>query len=270
MTNALAHLDQRIEALPDCQSIAREMMSQPEFFSLYRDELPETERTRPVLAAARYTGQRSDDEAINLRVGAMRMLGLSDRAIERECGVDRRTIPHRLAWLEKARRIPAVKDRVLMRTADLAERSALALSVLLDRAQDEVSTDLAAMIKAVATTHGITVEKLQLLTGSPTEIIQEVGAAPREAAESWLRENSIPILATTTPTDSESAANAPKPEQTGPLLAARYAQDTPAVAGLAGATNGAPSGSEPSAGAGGVGAGGAGGEQQLVDGVSKF
>ena len=176
-----------------CAEIARELLSQPDFFEFHRSDLPEQPIQRPDLSRPRYDGSRSGDEAVNLRVGAMRLLGFSDRAIERECGVDRRTIPHRLAFLEKTARIPAVKDRVLVWTADAAERSGIVLGSLLDRAHDEVSIELAGMIKSVATAHGITVEKLQLLTGSATEIIEHREGAGREEQERWARENRLPI-----------------------------------------------------------------------------
>ena len=183
------------QAIPDCRALALELMQQPEFFETYRKELPHTPaQPVPRLALTRYTGGRAGaDEQANLRVGAMRLLGLSDRAIERECGVDRRTIPFRLHALEKARRIPAVKARLEMLTGDLAERSGLVLSCLLDRAQDEWTVELAAMVKATATAFGITVEKLQLLTGSPTEIIGHTGTDGRAEIEEMVRQFGVPI-----------------------------------------------------------------------------
>lgn len=194
----------KIESMPDCRALAAELARQPEFFSIYRDEIPGNESQKPVLTDARFTGARCDDEAVNVRVGAMRLLGLSDRAIERECGVDRRTIPHCLKYLEDMRLLPAVKDRLAMRTGDLSERSALVLSVLLDRATTEVSADLAAMIKAVATAHGITVEKMQLLTGSPTEIISHVSGDKRAEIEAWAKEIHAVVDVEATPVDLES------------------------------------------------------------------
>ncbi len=149
-----------------CQDVAAELLSQRDFFDFHRDDLKQDERE---LTAPRYSGLRSNDEETNLRVGAMRLLGFSDRAIERECGVDRRTIPHRLEWCVSAGRIPAQKDRLLRLVGESAEKSGMALPELLDRARaGETSTELAGMIKSVATALGITVEKVQLLTGAPT------------------------------------------------------------------------------------------------------
>jgi hypothetical protein len=183
-------------ALINCKEIAAGLLAQREFFDFHReheDDLPESLAKRPDLSAARYSGQRSDDESINLRVGALRMLGMSDRAIERECGIDRRTIPHRLGWLERSGRIPAVKDRVLLHTANAAERSGIVLGALLDRAHTEVSADLAGMIKAVAVAHGVTVEKLQLLTGAATEIIEHKPGVGRAETEAWAKANGLPL-----------------------------------------------------------------------------
>lgn len=213
--------------LRTCSDAAAELLSQREFFTAHRDDLPEPSSQRPNLAAPRYSGTRSDDEELNLRVGAMRLLRFSDRAIERECGVDRRTIPHRLTWLERTGRIPALKDRVTALTGSLAESSALVLSVLLDRAATEISVELAAMIKAVATTHGITVEKLQLLTGQATEIVETRVGAGRDDFETWWRQAVVPIQATATPAvDSASSPEGPIPEQSSGPKPLRHAADT--------------------------------------------
>lgn len=226
MSETLDNLDRKLAALPDCRTIAAELSQQPEFFSLYRDELPGTSRDKPVLALSRYNGIRSGDEQVNLRVGAMRLLGLSDRAIERECGVDRRTIPHRLQWLEHRKLIPALKDRVAMRTGDLAERSALVLSVLLDRSLDECSLELASMIKAVATTHGITVEKMQLLTGQATEIVQHLGADGRGEIEAWARQVGAAIEVTTEVQPGSDVSGTCPGGQTWPISAGLGASPT--------------------------------------------
>lgn len=216
------------KSVVDCASLAAELSQQPEFFQFHRDsaEIADPPEVRPDLLKPRYTGARSDDEQTNLRVGAMRLLGLSDRSIERECGVDRRTIPHRLGFLEKTGRIPALKDRVATRTGDLAERSALVLSSLLDQASTTCNTDLAAMIKAVATLHGISVEKMQLLTGSATERIEHIGGGGREAIEDWMRQMGITVDVTATVTDLESGRERPVPEANPQLADRGHGWDT--------------------------------------------
>lgn len=263
MSDELNQLDRALDGLRDCKSVAAELARQPEFFSLYRDDLPDLESKRPVLALSRYNGARSGDEQVNLRVGAMRLLGFSDRNIERECGVDRRTIPHRLHWLEQAKLLPALKDRVSMHTGNLAERSALVLSALLDRAQDEVSVELAGMIKAVATAHGITVEKMQLLTGLPTEIVGHVGADGRGAIEAWAKEIGAAIEVETVRADLQSGDGLAIPAGTDAIPASGHGVDT------ASDPNGRPPGqpTDPSReerdGGGGGLAGGGGAESRM-------
>lgn len=253
----------KAEQLLDCASVARDLLRQPEFFDFHRAELPDEPETRPSLALARYTGARSDDEAVNLRVGAMRLLGFSDRAIERECGVDRRTIAHRLAWLERARLLPAVKDRVSAITSDLAESSGLALRVLLDRASaGEVNIELAGMIKSVATAHGITVEKMQLLTGAATEILEVRIGAGRADVEAWLAANSLPVEVEV---DSEATTSSPKHQQTDQIEDTRHAGDTSVAADQAQPAAAGPAQPEQAGGGVGVGGGGIAG-----DGLNGF
>jgi hypothetical protein len=181
------------------------MVAQREFFDFHRDDMPTRERELP--PGPRYNGERSTDEQINLRVGAMRLLGFSDRAIERECAVDRRTIPHRLEWLARAGRIPAQKDRLLRVVGEAAEKSGLVLNSLLDRAASgEIDADLAAMIRSVATANGIAVEKVQLLTGAPTEIIEQRAGTGRDEIEAFVRSVAVEIESRVTPIESKSIA----------------------------------------------------------------
>lgn len=241
-------------AIPDCVALATSLANQPDFFAGHREELPDSRSTLPDLGSPRYTGDRSDDEATNLRVGAMRMLGMSDRSIERECGVDRRTIPHRLNWLETTRRIPALKDRLSQRTGQIAESSALVLGVLLDRAGGgEVTAELAAMIKAVATAHGITVEKMQLLTGGATERIVHVAGDGRRQTEEFMRDLASVVVEVASvavevlPVESESPDPSQNPQQIAP------APD--GECGLSAADGGSRPGSDGAGGGAGAGLG---------------
>ena len=245
-----------------CAQVAEDLLSQPDFFERHREDVPIREQSLP--EPARYTGVRSADEQVNLRVGAMRLLGFSDRAIERECCVDRRTIPHRLEWLSRTGRIPAQKERLLRLVGESAEKSSIVLNALLDRAAaGEVSMDLAGMIRSVATAQGITVEKVQLLTGAPTEIVeQRVGAGRAEIEQFW-RSAAIPIQAEVRPIDSESLASVAKPGFSECPNVCGHVPDTdglPLSADLPKpACAGARPGAESERGAGGV-APGAGGE----------
>lgn len=207
-----------------CQDVAAELLSQRDFFDFHREEFKQSERE---LTAARYSGLRSNDEETNLRVGAMRLLGFSDRHIERECGIDRRTIPHRLEWCAQAGRIPAQKDRLLRLVGESAEKAGMALPELLERVRaGETSTELASLVKAVATALGITVEKVQLLTGSPTEILEQRVGAGREQIESWWREMAVPVQATSVPIESASTEITTETQQSTPQMAAGHVPDT--------------------------------------------
>lgn len=223
--------------------VAREMISQPALFSEF-DGMDGF--TPPPQAVQRYTGERStQDEQKMLKVGAMRLLGASDREIEQCCGVTRRTIPVLLAELEKSGRITPLKQRLAQATGDNAERANIALRFLLERVghattktitmkgedievpDEGISMELAAMIKAVSTALGITTEKVLLLTGQATEIVETRVGAGREAFDAWWKESVMPIQATVNPpTDFASDATLPISAQITPHEPPRDGPDT--------------------------------------------
>ena len=222
--------------------VARELVAQPE---LLDGLLPEPKPRQVGESSApiqRYTGERSTSEQYeerNLLVGALRLLGASDREIEHAChakgfSLTRRSIPVILQDLEKTRRITPLKERLAEIVGDNAEQSALALRALLDRAiTGTESIELAGMIKAVATSLGITTEKLQLLTGAATERIEVNIGAGRDEVEAWARANAIPIEATTRAVDTVSAGNLPLPVETPQLAPMRHEPDTGSAPELA-------------------------------------
>jgi hypothetical protein len=216
-----------------CMDVARELVSQPELLAAEQGLMtPETKQAIAGYERAlqRYTGARStQDEERMLRVGALRLLGASDREIEAACGVTRRTIPLLLVELGKTGRITPLKQRLAALTGDNAERANLALRALLDRAvEGHESIELAGMIKAVATAVGITTEKILLLTGQATEIVETRVAAGREAFEAWWRDQVKPAQVTELPpTDSVSDAGASEPEQIRGPEPTGHGQDTP-------------------------------------------
>ena len=162
-------------------------------------------------------------------VGALRLLGATDRQIEAACHVTRRSIPVILADLEKTGRVTPLKDRLALLIGDNAERAAIALRELLDQAVDEpASIELAGMIKAVATAVGITVEKHALLTGGATERIETMVGAGRGEIEAWAREFAIPVESVSRPVDTPSAANPSLSAQTNTLPPMRHTADTSA------------------------------------------
>jgi hypothetical protein len=162
--------------------------------------------------------------------------------------VTRRTIPVLLAELEKSGRITPLKQRLAMATGDNAERANIALRFLLERVghtttktisvkgenieveDNGISVELAAMIKAVSTALGITTEKVLLLEGQATEIVETRVGAGREAFDAWWKESVTPIQESVTPpTDSasdgerviSSQITQSEPQRNGPDTATR-------------------------------------------------
>lgn len=200
----------------DCKTIAAELCSQPELMAgvfLENEEKLLPEERKRVDAVKRFTGARStSDEQRLLMVGALRLLGASDREIARACGVSRNSVPVLMRELERTGRVEPLKDRLVKTVGDNAERSSILLKVLMERALDgEVSQELAAMLKAAGGVNCFQLEKLQLLTGQATERIETVVAAGRDEIERFLRSAATPIEAVTVTEDSKSsglAANA--------------------------------------------------------------
>lgn len=214
------------------QDVARELLQQPELISeLLPEDKPRSFLPEPATRSVqRYTGDRStspEHEQRNLMIGALRLLGASDREIETACHITRRSIAPILVDLEKTGRITPLKQRLAALVGDNAEQSALALRALLDKAQRGTeSIELAGMIKATATALGITVEKLQLLTGAATEILEVRGAAGRDEIEAWAKQFAIPVEVVARPVDTVSAGNHQISGVTHTLSEARHASDT--------------------------------------------
>lgn len=210
--------------------VARELLEQPQLFSEF-DGIPGLSPAPSQSAIARYTGERStgsQHDLRNLKVGALRLLGASDREIEQACGVTRRTIPLILAALEKAGRITPLKERLALLTGDNAERANIALRQLLDRVGDnDGSLELASMIKAVSQAMGISVEKHLLTTGQATEIVETRSGAGRAEFDAWWNDQVKPIQATVTPSsESASAADIAISEERTQSEAVRDGSDT--------------------------------------------
>lgn len=184
----------------DCRAIAADLLQQPELLGavfLEKQQVLSPSEQERVDAVKRYTGARStaDDKRV-LMVGALRMLGASDREIERSCGVTRRSIPVILAELERSGRVTPLKERLVSLVGDNAERSGLLLRELMERAFDgDRDMDMAAMLKAVGQVNVFQLDKLQLLTGQATERIETVVGAGRNEIESWLKSAATPISA---------------------------------------------------------------------------
>jgi hypothetical protein len=187
----------------ECKAIADELLKQPELLAgVFLDSQPPLPDDQTIVGAVKqYNGNRSttDDDRL-LMVGALRVLGASDREIERACGVTRRTIPVLLEALEKSGRVTPLKERLIKLVGDNAERSSLVLRKLLEDAQEgRCNLDLAAMLKAVGAVNVFQLEKFQLLTGAATERIETVVGGGREEFERWWKETAVPV-------DSQSSA----------------------------------------------------------------
>lgn len=213
-----------VTAQQSCFDLAMELTRGPEFF---------TETGQPTDAVLRYTGERLEQDGQRcLVVGALRLLGCSDREIARVVKCDVRSIPLMLEEAEKSRRIPALKDRLSKLTGTNAERCQIALAELLDRASGgSVSVELAAMIKAVSTAGGINTQNLQLLTGGATEILEVRAGAGRAEIEGWMRDVVAEAPAIDAPVDLQSPGNAAKPLQIAANDGYEAASDTSAAAG---------------------------------------
>jgi hypothetical protein len=184
----------------DCRALAADLLTQPELLrGVFTDSQgqPTNDQDERVEAVKRYTGSRSTlDEQRLLMVGALRLLGASDREIESACGCTRRTIPVLLAELERAGRVTPLKERLVQIVGDNAERSSLLLKKLMEQAMDGAcDMDLAAMLKAVGSVNCFQLEKFQLLTGQATEIVEQRVAADRDEFERWWRETALPVSA---------------------------------------------------------------------------
>lgn len=193
----------------DCKAIAAELCAQPELLAgvfLENSEKLMPDEQAKVDQVKRFTGVRSaSDEQRLLLVGALRLLGASDREIARTCGVSRNSVPVLLRELERTGRVEPLKDRLVKVVGDNAERSSLLLRDLMEKGLDgEVSMELAAMLKAVGSVNCFQVEKFQLLTGQATERVETVVAAGRDEIERFLRESAVDIEAVTVKGDSKS------------------------------------------------------------------
>jgi hypothetical protein len=176
--------------------VVLELLAQPALFLDFNGT--ETPCPPPEPAQPRYTGERStlDDERM-LKVGALRLLGASDREIAAACHVTTRSIPLLLQNLEKTGRLTALQSRLALWCGDNAERASLALRALIDEigkpAVGTGDTDLAAMIKSVTNAVDVATRNTLLLTGQATERIELTVGAARDEVEAWLRQVPKPI-----------------------------------------------------------------------------
>lgn len=188
-----------------CAEVAADLfLSQPELLPAEKaDGKPAHARGKGV-----YNGRRSAvDEMTRLKVGAMRLLGASDREIEETCHVDHRSIPALLASLEKTGQLPALKERVTLIVGDNAEQSGLLLRRLIAKGMDgEVTMELASMLKAAGAVNNFQVEQFELLNGRATQILEQRAGGGRAEFEAFMRQSGQVIDVASTANDSEASA----------------------------------------------------------------
>jgi len=169
-----------------CAELAHEIAHGPAFFDA-KGDLTE--------AVTRYTGGRTtqDPERVAF-VGALKLLGYSDRKICELAKCDVRSIPVMVQDLEKSGRIPALKERLIGIVGRNAEQSGLLVDQLVAEAlEGDRTLELSAMLKAAGQVADKLVEKNQLLTGCATERVETVNGARADEREAWFRANAIPI-----------------------------------------------------------------------------
>jgi DNA-binding MarR family transcriptional regulator len=137
----------------DFRAIAEEVSRQPDLFAAIEADV----REYAVIQAARerrYDGTRTE-EARAAQIVALRATGASLRAIERRLGADRRTVSAVVRAAEEQGLVPALKDVVARRMAELTERT----MEMLERELDSPKPD-AQLIKAGWVGAGIGADKL--------------------------------------------------------------------------------------------------------------
>lgn len=241
--------------------VALTLVSQPDLFP------PEVSNVAPLLSAAQAVRRvpsgkiLANDEERCLLVAALRELGLSDRRISAMAGVARESIGPILLRMEKAGKVRPLKDRLAGAIGLLAEESTQAARELVQSLRDgDRSEGVTMALRALGPMVGITAEKVQLLTGGPTEILEtRVAAAPEDEAAFLARltaraaaDLDARTVDVTPPPDSESDGQTCNVLDCNGSMAADTSSDTTTGAqGLIGAGDRQPE-PMPAEGAGGV------------------
>ena len=163
--------------------VALTLVSQPDLFPSEPSDAP---LLSPSQAVRRVPSGKilANDEERCLLVAALRELGLSDRRISAMAGVARESIGPILLRMEKAGKVRPLKERLAGAIGLLAEESTQAAREMVQTLRDgDMSEGVTMALRALGPMVGITAEKVQLLTGGPTEILEtRVAAAPEDEA----------------------------------------------------------------------------------------
>lgn len=133
--------------------------------------------------------------------------GMSRRQIRQKLGVHHYTIDAIEGAAETGGRLEPLNKRIRDALGRLVlDATQEARVALVDGSRD---VDGAAWLKSVATALGIATDKMQLLMGAPTEILEHRSGPGRADLEAWLSSAGLQVVSPAAAVDVESPADAP-------------------------------------------------------------
>lgn len=190
------------------QRIQEVTAAQPGLF----DSKTEQELEHGVTAAARrlfeskswdVNGRFStQDEQKAIRVLACLATGMSRRKIRALCGVHHYTIDAIDQAATKGGHLEPLRQRVRDAVARLALEAAEEVREALQSPTKDM--DAAQWLKAAGFVFGVAIDKDQLLTGLPTEIIEQRSAPSRVDLEAWLQSQGMAVVSQVSAVDVQS------------------------------------------------------------------
>jgi hypothetical protein len=165
--------------------VAASLLSQPELFGGPAQHPGVVAPLSSALVRRPHTGTVvTKDEGKLLLVSALRTMGHSDRKISALVGVARESIGPILMEAEKRGLVRPLKERLAQAIGLLAEESTAATRELVQEVRDGNRDEGVTMaLRALGPIVGISIEKVQLLTGGPTEILEtREGRSPEDEA----------------------------------------------------------------------------------------
>lgn len=194
-----------VDPLAIAESVAAGFSTQPELFGGAAFSPAELELVR-VARSGRYNGARTRDEGRVAVVVALAQLGCSQREIQRRTGMDTRLVRVVLEQAERAGVVPALKEAVQRRAAELGEQ---ALEVLRDVLDQGVGAD-PQLLRSIGVVSGILLDKAAGAAGAAGAQHLHFHQAPGGAdpAAEYFR-----MRAAALSTECEAAAPGPKPQQ---------------------------------------------------------
>lgn len=148
------------------------------------------------------------DEAKAMQVLACLASGMSRRQIRAHCRVHHYTIDAIDQAATKGGHLEPLKERVRQAVARLALEAIEETREALQNKDRDM--DAAQWLKAAGTVMGIAVDKDQLLTGLPTEIIEQRSAPGRADLEAFLAQSGLQVVSPAVAVDVESPADGSK------------------------------------------------------------